>query len=694
MHSPICGPDAGASGPPRLEPEAHARQPCTHGNRIYLAKPAAQRGDELGLHGEPISPLRWTSRLWVDPGSRPSTTLRTEHIPWGLPLPSTRARCCDDGVVTTGITTAVVNVPWARFDDVILGTGLMFSSPHRVLVASSTSEVAPVLDEVDRATREGSWAFGYVAYEAAPGLDAGLAVCDRELNSPPLVWFGISDEPARVPPVCPSSGEGYNAATWQPGWTPAEYGRDVACIREHIAAGDIYECNLTVRLRSRVEGDMAQMYADLVLNQRTHYGAYLDIGQHVIASASPELFFQWVEDRLLTRPMKGTAARGRTQAEDQERVQGLVNSAKERAENVIVVDLLRNDVSRVAAVGSVSVPVLCAPERYETVWQLTSDVTGKVPEGTSLVDVFRALFPSGSVTGAPKQRAMEIISDVENSPRGVYCGVIGMVAPPGAKLRAQFSVAIRTMVADRATGSAVYGTGGAITWASEPDTELAEVHAKAAILQAHYRDFHLLETMAHVPGKGVRHLDRHLARLGSSARYFCFAFDDERARAEVAAATEHAGSARVRLVLTRHGALSVELSPLPPPSLGPVRLAVDPEQVDSSQRWLYHKTSNRGTYTSRAGRHPHADDVVLVNERGQVTETSTANLAVQLDGTWWTPPVDAGCLPGIERGRLVELRQLRERPLTPEDLRRADALAVLNSLRGWRPAALITGAFA
>jgi para-aminobenzoate synthetase/4-amino-4-deoxychorismate lyase len=572
----------------------------------------------------------------------------------------------------------------------------MFSSPHRVLVARSTSEVAPVLDEVDMATREGAWAFGYVAYEAAPGLDAGLAVCDRQPNDPPLVWFGLSDEPVQVPPLSAPSDEErqYNAAMWQPGWTSTEYRSQVAHVREHIAAGDIYECNLTVRLDSKVKGDMAQMYADLALNQRTHYAAYLDLGQHVIVSASPELFFQWIGDRLLTRPMKGTAARGRTQAEDQESVQALLSSPKERAENVIVVDLLRNDVSRVAAVGSVSVPALCVPERYETVWQLTSDVTGTVPTGTSLLDVFRALFPSGSITGAPKQRAMEIIRDVETSPRGVYCGAIGVLAPHGVEPRAQFSVAIRTVVADRATGNAVYGTGGAITWASDPDVELAEVHTKAAILHKHYRDFHLFETMAHVPGEGVRHLQRHLNRLQSSAQYFCFAFDAGRARAEVAAVTEHAGAARVRLILRRCGEVSVELGLLPPPSVQPVRLAVDPEPVDSTQRWLYHKTSYRRIYTLRARRHPHADDVVLVNERGQVTETSTANLAVHLEGTWWTPPLDAGCLPGIERGRLVELRQLREKPMTPQDLQRANALAVLNSLRGWRPAVLITGSIA
>jgi len=290
--------------------------------------------------------------------------------------------------------------------------------------------------------------------------------------------------PRIAPP--PAGGRDYAAERWQPGWTPCGYRRDVARVRDYIAAGDTYQCNLTVRLRSRVQGDLRQLYADLALNQRARYAAFLDLGRHVIASASPELFFEWAGDRLLTRPMKGTAARGRTPAEDQERVEELLGSAKERAENVIVVDLLRNDVSRIADVGSVAVPALCVPERYETVWQLTSDVTGRVPTGTGLVEVFRALFPSGSVTGAPKRRTMQIIRALEDGPRGVYCGAIGLVAPPGAAFRARFSVAIRTLVVDRSTGSAVYGTGGGITWGSDPDAEHAELHAKATILDAPY----------------------------------------------------------------------------------------------------------------------------------------------------------------------------------------------------------------
>ena len=597
----------------------------------------------------------------------------------------------DDGLVTKRCASGS-DEAWARFDDLVAGTGLLFGSPHRVLVANSAAEVVPVLMEAEQATRQGCWAFGYVGYEAAAGLDPCLAVCAASPNDPPLVWFGLCDEPTPVPPIAAPGGAGraYTAAAWQPGWTRAKYRDDVARIRDNIAAGDTYQCNLTSRLHSTITGDAVGMYADLALNQRSRYAAYLDLGRYVIASASPELFFEWVGDRLLTRPMKGTAARGRTCAGDQQRRQELLGSTKERAENVIIVDLLRNDVGRIAAVGSVRVPALCVPERYETVWQLTSDVTGTLRAGVGLVDIFRALFPCGSVTGAPKPRTMQIIREVEDESRGVYCGAIGFLAPPGAPLRARFNVAIRTMVLDRANGHAVYGTGGGITWGSDPDAELAELHTKAQILHSPYQDFQLLETMAHVPGRGVRHLDRHLDRLAGSADYFSFPFDAQHARADLAEATRHAGPARVRLLLDRCGTLHAELAPMPSRPRRPVELVVDAEPVDSTQRWLYHKTTRRHTYTSRARRHPDADDVVLVNEHGQLTETTIANLAVRLDGTWWTPPVAAGCLPGIQRAALVELGQLRERALTPRDLYHADRIAVLNSLRGWRPAVLTT----
>jgi para-aminobenzoate synthetase/4-amino-4-deoxychorismate lyase len=581
--------------------------------------------------------------------------------------------------------------PWGRFDDLAQGTGLRFARPFRVLAATEPADVVPVLAEVERATEAGCWAFGYVAYEAAAGLDRALAGAVRPGPHPmPLVQFGLCDRPAEVPPVVvpPGTARAYSVGPWRKGWTEADHRDDVTRVREFIAAGETYQLNLTVRMHAGISGDTEQLYADLAWGQRGSYAAYLDLGRFVVASASPELFFRWTDDGLLTRPMKGTVRRGRDTAEDDGRRRALVADPKERAENLMIVDLLRNDLGRIAEVGSVQVPALFTPERYETVWQLTSDVTGRPRPGTGLVDVFRALFPSGSVTGAPKQRSMELIRQLEHEPRGVYCGAVGMVAPPGHDFRASFSVAIRTVVVDRATGSAVFGTGGGITWGSEPAAEHAELLAKAAILAQPYEEFGLIETMAHLPGTGLRNLDRHLDRLADSAALFGFDFDRATVTARLSAAVDDDAAARVRLVLHRSGDVDVRTGPLPPPPDRPVRLALDDDPVDAGAVWLRHKTTRRAVYLERAARHPDAEDVVLVNQHGRITEATIANVAVRLDGQWWTPPAAAGCLPGVERGRLLQSGALQERELTVDDARRADALALVSSLRGWRPAVL------
>ncbi|MQA34467.1 aminodeoxychorismate synthase component I [Modestobacter roseus] len=581
--------------------------------------------------------------------------------------------------------------PGARFDDLVAGTALRCPPPDRVLVAERADQVAGVLAEVERATAAGSWAFGWLAYEAAPGLDPSLPVAEPAGDGPPLAWFGLCGAPEDVPPVDPTPGD-RPPVHWAPDWTDDEHARAVAAVREHIAAGETYQCNLTDRLRARDVGDPARLYADLALAQRGAYNALLDTGRFVVASASPELFFEWDGARLRTRPMKGTAARGRNTAEDATRAAALRASAKEQAENLMIVDLLRNDVARVAEVGSVAVPELFALERYPTVWQLTSEVTGRTRDDVGLVDVLRALFPCGSITGAPKRRTMQLIADLEPRPRGVYCGAVGLVAPPGAApFRARFNVAIRTVVVDRATGAAVYGVGGGITWGSDPGAERAEVRAKAAVLTEPAGDHQLIETMALADGR-VRDLDRHLARLTDSAAFLGFTCDPARVRAAVAEAVAgRATGARVRLLLDRDGAVTVDLADLPAPPSGPVRLVVDPEPVDSASRWLQHKTTRREVYTARAARHPDADDVVLVNERGEVTETTVATLAVRIGGTWWTPPVDSGCLPGVARGRLLAEGVLRERVLRVADLAAAEELALVSSLRGWRPAVLAEG---
>jgi para-aminobenzoate synthetase/4-amino-4-deoxychorismate lyase len=372
--------------------------------------------------------------------------------------------------------------PWARFDDLVAGSALRCPPPQRVLVATGRDDVVPVLAEVERETAAGNWAFGHVAYEAAGALDPALVTSEPGDGDPPFAWFGICTEPVEVPSVAPARGRA-PAVDWTPDWSDAQHHEAVAAVREHIAAGQTYQCNLTDRLRATGVADPERLYAQLAHAQCGAFNAYLDEGRHVLVSASPELFFEWSGDLLRTRPMKGTAARGATPAEDRARAGRLRSSPKEQAENLMIVDLLRNDLSRVARTGGVDVPALFTVERYPTVWQLTSEVTARVREGVGLVDVFRALFPCGSVTGAPKARTMRLIRDVEPGPRGVYCGAIGWVAPPGSPVRARFSVAIRTAVVDRAARSAVFGAGGGITWDSDPAAERAELLTKAAILR-------------------------------------------------------------------------------------------------------------------------------------------------------------------------------------------------------------------
>ena len=572
--------------------------------------------------------------------------------------------------------------PWARFDDLQAGRALVFPEVDRVVTAARPDDVVPVLREVERETAAGRWAVGFVAYEAAAGLDPTLTAHPGAGDGVPLAWFGITDGPVPATPVAAQAGTGH-AARWERAWTPPAHRLDVERVRAAIARGETYQCNLTVRLRGQVDGDPFSLYRDLALGQRGAHNAYLDTGRVAVASASPELFFELSGDDVLLRPMKGTAARGIDRHGDLLAATALRASAKERAENVMIVDLIRNDVARVARTGTVRVPELLRVERYETVFQLTSDVVARLRPGVGLTELFRALFPSGSVTGAPKASTMALIRELEPTPRGVYCGAIGFVGPPGAGTR--FSVAIRTATVDRATGRATYGVGGGITWSSDAAAEHAEVVAKTAVLDHHPGPFELVETMRHDPGRGLRNRDRHLRRLADSAEHLGFPLDRAVVVDELAARLAGVGAARVRLRLSRDGAVAVDLAPLPAAG-GPVTLAVDDEPVDPASRWLRHKTTRREVYERRRHRHPDVDDVVLVNDRGELTETTIANLAVRLGGTWWTPPLASGCLPGVERGRLLDRGRLVERVLRPADLAAADGVAVLSSLRGWRTA--------
>ena len=587
----------------------------------------------------------------------------------------------------------------ARFDDLVAGAERAFrlAEPVGVIEARRPSEVAGAIDAAGSAAARGLWAAGFVAYEAAPGLDPELSVHVRAPDDPfaelPLAWFALFERKDDLPPLEPGrlDPSGSAGSPWRPSVDRATYDAAVERIRELIAAGHTYQVNHTIRLRAMIQGDERGFYRDLCLAQRGGYAAFLDLGRYRVLSASPELFFRIDGERVTTRPMKGTAPRGRWLAEDEEIAARLVASSKDRAGNAMIVDLLRNDLGRICRTGSVEVERMLEAERFETVWQLTSTIEGDLRPEITLLDAFRALFPSGSVTGAPKVRTTRIIADLEDSARGPYCGAIGYLAPAGSgEPRASFNVAIRTVVLDAQTRTAEYGVGGGITHDSSASGEYEEIVAKARVLTDVRPAFELFESLAHVPAEGFRHLDEHLERLAGSAGYFGFRFEPEAAAAALKrAVAEVTGPSVVRLTLARDGGLSTDVRDLPPAD-DAVRVALDDEPVDPSDVWLFHKTTRRAPYERRRERRPDVDDVLLVNDRGEVTESTIANLAVRLDGVWVTPPVDAGLLPGTYRNVLLRDGRMTERPVTVGELRGAGELALVSSVRGWRPAALVS----
>jgi para-aminobenzoate synthetase / 4-amino-4-deoxychorismate lyase len=587
----------------------------------------------------------------------------------------------------------------ARFDDLSPGHERSFrlTGPVGVVEAHRPDEVPGAVEAAASAAARGLWAGGFVSYEGAPGLNADLVVHERPTEGPlarlPLAWFAMfegreavaaPEPPLQLPPV-PSE------SPWRPSVSRDRFEERVRRIRELIAAGDTYQVNYTIRLHAQVAGAERGLYRDLCLAQRGGYAAYINTGRSRVLSASPELFFRIDGDRITTRPMKGTAPRGRWLEEDEANLERLIASAKERAENAMIVDLLRNDLGRISRPGSVRVESMFDPERYETVWQLTSTISSELVPGASLLDVFGSLFPSGSVTGAPKVRTMQLIASLEDSPRGVYCGAVGYLAPSGSgEPSANFNVAIRTVVLDADSGTAEYGVGGGVTHDSSPEGEYAEVLAKSRVLTAVRPAFALFETLVHIPGEGFRHLQEHLGRLSSSARYFGFACDgDEILTALDGAVSGAVEPVRVRLTLARDGALETEVRPVPPAGDGPVRVALDDEPVDPNDAWLFHKTTNRTRYDRRRSKRPDAEDVVLVNTRGEVTESTIANLAARIGGAWVTPPRDSGLLGGTYREVLLREGRLAERSITVAELVAAEEIALVSSVRGWREAVLL-----
>ncbi|MFG6429693.1 chorismate-binding protein [Roseateles sp. LYH14W] len=574
--------------------------------------------------------------------------------------------------------------PLAREDGERL-RGCWNAPPVRWLRATRLDEVRAVIAEAEAVARAGAWVLGGLRYEAAAAFDKVLAT---HASAAPLAEFAVFDT---APEPWPESGATHTGFL---GWRDDEPDATAAIerIRDYIRAGDCYQVNLTTRLRTAAgKLDPEQLF--LALHGSQPGGFNLFLREAGAASVSPELFFDWrpvpgakASWLLAAQPMKGTAPRGRDRVDDEAAQAHLRTSEKERAENLMIVDLLRNDLSRVAQLGTVRVPRLFELHALPTVWQMTSTVTAVSRAGLTLADAFAALFPCGSVTGAPKVRAMQVIRELEPSARGWYCGALGLIQPGGI---ATFNVPIRT--AEFGGDKLTCGIGSAITLDSEPAAEIAEWRAKSRFLARAEAPVEALETLRLEAGVAVR-ADAHLARMQRTARHFGlrFSLTEARAHLKAVAAAHPQGCWRLRLTCDGEGRLAHTLSAFTP-TTEPVKLALADGPVTTlgpRAEFLAHKTTRRELYAF--AKPAEAFDVILWNEAGELTECSFGNLALHIDGQWLTPPLAAGLLPGVLRAELLAQGRIKEARLTRDDLARAHGLAFFNSLRGWLDAGLLS----
>jgi para-aminobenzoate synthetase / 4-amino-4-deoxychorismate lyase len=557
-----------------------------------------------------------------------------------------------------------------------------FTCPTRSYSAFRLDEVAPLLKEAELAAKSGRWVAVMLTYEAASAFDSALKTHQPDSNA--LACAAEFTAPIAV--TSPPNSANCELTRWEPQITRSTFSGAVGRIQDLIASGDTYQVNYTFPLVSQFNGDPYCWYRRLFEVQKSDFCVYLNLGRSKILCLSPELFFQRRADKIETKPMKGTIQRGRWIAEDLAMAAALVELEKERAENVMIVDLLRNDLGKVCLPGSIHVSKLFQAERYPTLWQMTSTVEGNLRPDADLAGIMSALFPCGSITGAPKIRTMEIIRELENVPRGVYTGTIGLLRPGGD---CTFNVAIRTVVIDSQSGVSTFGVGGGITIDSTSEREYAECLLKASFLEASTESFQLLETLLLEEGEFYL-LHRHLERLRSSADYFDFHLSQTKVREELnRTAAHHAeGKWKVRLLLANDGEVKIDVSQVESPNPA-LRVGLAREPVDSANRFLFHKTTNRAMYDQALKQRPDCDDVVLWNERDEITESSVANIVVPIDGRLYTPPQCSGLLAGTFRAQLLQERKIEERVIQTEELRKIKRCFLINSVRKWQEAILV-----
>lgn len=560
----------------------------------------------------------------------------------------------------------------------------LYNQPTEILEADDRATLDKALVKLDRHVKAGGEAAGFLTYEAGYALEPKLF--PLLMPSRRLGWFGLYDQAFTLEdPVI--LGEITHIKELIDGYLPAigrtSYDLALNCIRDLIGAGDVYQVNFTYRARFQAKCTAWQLFTALCDRHPVPYAAFANTGNDQIVSLSPELFFEIRDRHITVKPMKGTADRGLTLEDDNICGEALRSSEKNRAENVMIVDLMRNDLGRICRPGSIKTSRLFEVERFPSVWQMTSTIEGELLEEPAPDVIIRALFPSGSVTGAPKIRAMEIISELEVSERDVYTGTIGYFAPT----QAQFSVAIRTAILRNGEGT--IGIGGGITYDSSSSNEWKESESKARFLTKSQPKFKLIETLRW--DGTCELLDEHLKRMRASAEYFGFSFAEARIREEIDSATRpfNSGARKLRILLSANGSLELDCQELDLGFWG--RVCISARTVLSRDRFLYHKTTNRQKYDEElaSARAAQCDDVLFINEQGQLTEGAIHNIFLVKDGMWRTPLLACGLLPGVVRASVLKSRpQTFEQVLTLRDLMDADQIYLCNSMRGLYPVQL------
>jgi len=600
-----------------------------------------------------------------------------------------------EALMAMTLTVGSAQGPFVLLEDRLAADrpGLLFEAPERVLEAWAPEEVAPALAALEEGLGAGFYAAGCFAYELGYVLEPRLADLLPADRRAPLLSVGLFNAPRAMGGrevdafLRTRTSGGHRLKDLSPGLSQADYLRRIETVLEYIRAGDVYQINFTFPLDFQLLGDAVSLYRALRARQPVAHGGMVRLSGRDVLSLSPELFVEIAGGRLTARPMKGTAPRGADPAEDEGLSQWLREDPKSRAENLMIVDLLRNDLSRVAETGSVEVPDLFRIETFPSLHTMTSTVTARLRRGTGLSDILRGLYPCGSVTGAPKIRAMEIIRDLEDGPRGVYTGSTGYITPEGDL---SLNVAIRTLTIDAETGRGVMGIGSGIVADSEPHAEYEECLLKARFLSGEADPFGLIETMRAEPGLGIALLPHHLARLSRSAHTFGFDWDERAVRAALVEAACVATPSRVRCVLYPDGRLGLTVTPLLQETGREWRVAIAQERLQAGDPYRGHKTTRRDVYdralaeAKAAG----ADEALLLNEDGFVVEGAITTIFVERGGIYLTPPLEDGALPGALRASLADQGLIREHRLYPEDLAGRTFL-LGNAVRGLIKARLI-----